>query len=67
VVARGTIYFLEGDRGPADGREYDEALAILRAADPDALTETDVTPNRSHLFRIHIDEITGRSAVSATS
>jgi nitroimidazol reductase NimA-like FMN-containing flavoprotein (pyridoxamine 5'-phosphate oxidase superfamily) len=62
VVVRGTIYFL--DREGAERRDYDAALDVLRSADPDALTDVDVTPERRTVFRIHADEITGRTAVS---
>jgi hypothetical protein len=60
VVMRGTIYFLEPDRG--DRAEYEAALSVLRKFDPDAISEFDVTPHRRVLFRIHADEISGRRA-----
>ena len=64
VVVRGTIYFLDRDRGQQDREEYDAAVALLRSVDEHVLTDADVTPNRRALFRIHADEITGRAARS---
>jgi nitroimidazol reductase NimA-like FMN-containing flavoprotein (pyridoxamine 5'-phosphate oxidase superfamily) len=64
VVVRGTIYFLYPDRGPRERETYDAAVALLRSVDGDALTDADATPNRRSLFRIHADEITGRTARS---
>lgn len=63
VVVRGTIYFLD----PARGHEremYDNAVEVLRAVDPHALTDEDATPERQALFRIHADEISGRRSSS---
>jgi nitroimidazol reductase NimA-like FMN-containing flavoprotein (pyridoxamine 5'-phosphate oxidase superfamily) len=60
VVVHGAAYFLspEGDVHP----EYDRAVRILRTIDPRILTDDDAAPARTTLFRIHIDEVTGRSA-----
>ncbi|MGH7618651.1 MAG: pyridoxamine 5'-phosphate oxidase family protein [Gemmatimonadaceae bacterium] len=65
VVVRGTIYFLDPERPGADRREYDAALSALRSVDATALTDADAVPHRTHLFRIHVDEITGRAAAPA--
>jgi uncharacterized protein len=62
VVLRGSIFFLDPNRGAVEREAYDTALRVLRAADADALTEADPTPHRQALFRIHADEITGRRA-----
>jgi uncharacterized protein len=62
VVVRGTIYFLDADG--SDRAAHAAAVEILRSMDVDALTERDPTPYRQALFRIHVDEITGRQAVS---
>ena len=62
AVARGTIYLLDPGRSPDDRAAYDLAVQLLRAADADALTESDATPHRQAVFRMHIDEITGRRA-----
>jgi uncharacterized protein len=62
VVVHGTIYFLGVDRADKDRADYDAAVAILRSADADALTADDSTPHRQALFRIHADDVAGRSA-----
>jgi nitroimidazol reductase NimA-like FMN-containing flavoprotein (pyridoxamine 5'-phosphate oxidase superfamily) len=64
VVVHGATYFLDPNRGPHDRREYDAALAVLRTIDPGALTSRDLTPERTHLFRVHAGEIAGRRATS---
>jgi uncharacterized protein len=61
VVVRGTIYFLETDRGEQEARELEQAVEILRTADRHAMTELDDAPYRRTVFRIHADEITGRT------
>ena len=65
VVVKGTIYFLEAGGSGAEGAAYDNAVQILRSLNPRALTERDPTPERSVLFRLHIDEFNGRAASSA--
>ena len=60
VVVRGTIYFLDPDLDDRDA--YETAVKILRLSDADALTARDATPHRTTLFRIHVDEVTGRRA-----
>jgi uncharacterized protein len=62
VVARGTIYFLDPERGEHERKEYDLAVARLRSVDAHALTDEDATPGRRILFRIHTDDITGRQS-----
>ena len=62
VVVHGTIYFLDADRGEKERAEYEAAVEVLRSADADALTAGDSTPHRQALFRIHADEVIGRSA-----
>jgi nitroimidazol reductase NimA-like FMN-containing flavoprotein (pyridoxamine 5'-phosphate oxidase superfamily) len=64
VVVRGTIYFLDPTVGGQERAEYDKALELLRSTDAAAMTGTDATPQRNHLFRIYVDEITARSASS---
>jgi hypothetical protein len=62
VVVRGTIYFIEPERGGPEVAGYEAALARVRKADPHALTDEDAAPHRRTLFRIHVDEMTGRQA-----
>ncbi len=65
VVVRGTIYFLDSERGEQDRDEYADGLRRLRELDEDVLTDEDPAPHRQSLFRIHADEITGRRARSS--
>jgi nitroimidazol reductase NimA-like FMN-containing flavoprotein (pyridoxamine 5'-phosphate oxidase superfamily) len=62
VVAKGAIYFLDD----ASEEAYERALAIIRRAAPHALTDADPTPDRTTLFRMHVDELHGRSARPGT-
>lgn len=60
VVARGTVYYLTPSR--VETEAYDKGVALLRQIDPRALTHDDLVPERTTLFRIHIDRLTGRRA-----
>jgi uncharacterized protein len=61
VVAKGGFYFLRKDGSEQEVALYDEAVAILRRLIPETLTPDDPMPERVILFRIHIDELTGRA------
>jgi nitroimidazol reductase NimA-like FMN-containing flavoprotein (pyridoxamine 5'-phosphate oxidase superfamily) len=58
VVVKGALYLLEANGSQSDA--YQRALDILRTLIPDALEENDPTPDRTTIFRIHADQITGR-------
>ncbi len=60
VVVRGGLYVLEPDEDA-----WSEALELIRAVVPGALGASDPTPFRTVLFRIAIQESTGREATSA--
>jgi nitroimidazol reductase NimA-like FMN-containing flavoprotein (pyridoxamine 5'-phosphate oxidase superfamily) len=62
VVARGTIYFPRDGHGERETAEYRRAVELLRQRDPSAFSKEDAVPHRRVVFRIHIDEITGREA-----
>ncbi|HET7025950.1 MAG TPA: pyridoxamine 5'-phosphate oxidase family protein [Gemmatimonadales bacterium] len=64
VVAHGTVYVV-GD-GPDQRAIHAEALAAIRAFQPDALTGQDPAPERTVLLRIHIRALTGRAATTRT-
>lgn len=64
VVVHGTIYFLDPEGGDREREAYSAALELLRSQDAAVLTPADVTPQRSTLFRIHADSISGRAARS---
>lgn len=62
VVVKGTLSFLVP---AADGMERDEwelALNLLRRIVPEALSSHDPTPNRTVVFRIRADVVSGRAA-----
>ncbi len=62
VVVKGGFYFLRKDGSEAEAATYENAVRILRRLMPETLTPADPLPDRVILFRIHIDEITGRAA-----
>jgi nitroimidazol reductase NimA-like FMN-containing flavoprotein (pyridoxamine 5'-phosphate oxidase superfamily) len=62
VVVRGPLYLIEQGTLPEDRRVYAKAVSLLRRLVPSALTVSDPTPFRDHLFRIRAVEISGRSS-----
>jgi nitroimidazol reductase NimA-like FMN-containing flavoprotein (pyridoxamine 5'-phosphate oxidase superfamily) len=60
VVVHGTAYFITS--GAHDAKLREEAVAALQSIDPRALTHEDLVPERTVLFRIHIDSLVGRAA-----
>lgn len=65
VVVKGTVYIVAPGDAMHLREQYEKALGVIRSVMPDALTDRDPFPTRSILFRIHIDEMEGRSAVPA--
>ena len=63
VVVKGALYVLEPDGD--QHTTYALAAAHLRRFVPDALSEDDPTPDRTVVFRIHADQVTGRAASTA--
>lgn len=62
VVAHGTIYFMEPEGGDREREAYARGLELLRALDERILTSADRAPDRTTLFRIHVDDVVGRGA-----
>jgi nitroimidazol reductase NimA-like FMN-containing flavoprotein (pyridoxamine 5'-phosphate oxidase superfamily) len=62
VVIKGALYILEPD-GPRP-EAYELAVTTLRTLNPLVLTEKDPAPNRTVVFRIHADQVTGRLATT---
>lgn len=60
VVAHGTAYFL--NTGAIPHPECERAVKMLRKIDPRILTDEDLVPERTILFRIHVDALSGRAA-----
>jgi len=65
VVVRGAFYRLELEGGTVDARRLAQhAIALLGAVIPATLRPGDPAEFRTVLFRIAVDEITGRAAFS---
>lgn len=67
VVVRGAVYFLTHDSTPAEAHSFEHGLTLLRALLPGTLLANDPVPFRHVVFRIHLDEVTGREAKSGTA
>jgi nitroimidazol reductase NimA-like FMN-containing flavoprotein (pyridoxamine 5'-phosphate oxidase superfamily) len=66
VVVHGSVHIPDPDGSAADREAHAATLAQLRRFVPDTLTRGDPAPTRLLLFRIHVDEISGRAAESST-
>ena len=64
VVVHGTVYFLSPNGGDREREAYDTAVEHLRTFYPEALTAMDLVPSRNVVFRIHIDDMVGRSSTT---
>jgi nitroimidazol reductase NimA-like FMN-containing flavoprotein (pyridoxamine 5'-phosphate oxidase superfamily) len=67
VVVHGAFYILEEEGSDLELAARREALALLRDLTPAALTDDDPAPHRTVLFRIYVDEVTGRAATPRSS
>lgn len=72
VVVKGGFYIMNsevpGHHGPGDTSaqedpSFAQGIALLRSLIPDTLLSADPAPYRHTVFRIHLDEVTGREAV----
>ncbi len=64
VVVRGAFYRLDPEAAAFDERRAAaHAAALLHNVVPNTLTVVDPVPFRTALFRIHVDEVSGRRAV----
>ena len=63
VVVHGGFYTLPADGAEWEQDEWRRGLELLRGLIPEALTEDDPTPMRNVLFRIAVQEVSGREAV----
>lgn len=62
VVVKGGLYILRADGSEHERELYDRGVALVRRIVPSALTPDDPLPERVLLFRIHVDELSGRAA-----
>jgi nitroimidazol reductase NimA-like FMN-containing flavoprotein (pyridoxamine 5'-phosphate oxidase superfamily) len=60
VVVKGHLEVLDPELGSQDA--YEEGLRLMSALVPGTFTDLDPAPHRLILFRVHLGEITGRSA-----
>jgi len=66
VVVHGVVHIPDADGSPTDKTAYAKTLELIRKLVPNALERGDPTPSRQVLFRIHIDEMTGRCASTSS-
>ncbi|HZK78844.1 MAG TPA: pyridoxamine 5'-phosphate oxidase family protein [Gemmatimonadaceae bacterium] len=75
VVVKGPFHVMEQVTSPlADPTDtsmredaaFAQGVALLRSVAPDTLGSSDPTPFRHTIFRIHLDDVTGREAVPAS-
>lgn len=65
VVVKGAFYLVGPHTTDRDDPAFAHGVALLRALVPETLTANDPTPFRDSVFRIHLDEVTGRGASTA--
>lgn len=63
VVIKGGLYLLRKDGSEHEQAIYQKGVTLVRTLVPEAMTPEDPVPERALLFRIHLDEITGRAAI----
>jgi uncharacterized protein len=64
VVVKGGFYFLRPEGSSQEQELYEKGVAVIRRMVPVAFTDRDPLPERAIIFRIHVDELTGRAASS---
>jgi uncharacterized protein len=62
VVVKGGLYLLRKEGSDQEQAIYEKGVAMVRRIIPEALTADDPLPDRALLFRIHVDEMSGRIA-----
>ncbi len=62
VVVKGAFYLIDADTSIRQDPAFNRGVDLLRALIPQTLTANDPTPFRNSVFRIHLDEVTGRAA-----
>jgi len=67
VVAHGSFYRLSDESMPHYRELREEALRYIRSFSPATLRKTDPVPDRTEVFAIAIDRITGRAASTTTN
>jgi nitroimidazol reductase NimA-like FMN-containing flavoprotein (pyridoxamine 5'-phosphate oxidase superfamily) len=62
VTANGSIPGLTDGPSVGEATEYRKALDLIRGVVPAVFTPRDPMPQRVHLFRMYVDDLTGREA-----
>ena len=62
VVVHGACYVLDPQGSPLEREAFDRGVELLDRVVPGTLTERDPVAFRTVVFRIHVDEATGREA-----
>ena len=65
VLVHGGLYLVSPGAAEADASAWEHAVQVLRRLLPEAGTAHDPTPERTIVFRIHADDVTGRSPTPA--
>lgn len=64
VVVHGAVYLL--DRDSVVRNTWERAVTVLQEKFPGAFTDRDPVPFRTTIFRIHVDDVSGRRATPST-
>lgn len=67
VVVKGSFNVVDPDTSTAGDPAFSYGVSLLRTLIPETLTGSDPVPFRQTVFRIHLDEVTGRQARSQKS
>ena len=67
VVVRGTTYVLKSDSPEDERKAFTPGLTLLKQLMPGTLGGNDPVSFRQVVFRIHLDEVTGREAKPGAS
>lgn len=62
AVIKGAFYLIDPDTSESRDPAFAHGVSLLRSLIPETLTANDPTPFRHSVFRIHLDEVTGREA-----
>lgn len=62
VVVKGSFYVLEADTPMHRDQGFNRGVELLRSLLAETLTADDPAPFRRSVFRIHLDEVSGREA-----
>ena len=64
VVVHGAVYVVEPGETPQGHATYERTVTRLRELVPELFGAQDPSPQRTVLFRIHVDRMTGRAATA---